>query len=155
MTGSRVAIQKVMLIGVLVVFVVLGIKCWHKGHQARIEKKQEVAFERNAISEQVGCDSCGAFSDMEVPYTERRRFQVCPDCGEKRARPIVYYTCMNPDCNRQLVKVRNHVFGEEGFSASPDGLVCPRCGRPHDVRPEEHSIEDAKKIAEETGQQFY
>jgi len=138
----------------VVAMVYLGYKVVDSWHDESTLAEQEKAYKEAPIAQEVACDACGAVSPMEVSREQRRKFQVCPQCGQKLARPIVYFICGNPECNEQLVKIRNHVFGEDGFSASPDRLACPRCGRPEMIVPDELSFEDAKKIAEKTGQEF-
>ena len=142
----------IMLLGIVAVFV-LGYRCVSKGTKARIEARQKKAFEQALAGQEVQCDECGEISSMNVPFIDRRKFQVCPKCGAKKARPIVYYVCSNPECNRQLVKVRNIVW-EEGVISYGDPIVCPNCGRPNLIEPSELHIVKAKKIAEETDQPF-
>ena len=151
---SRQAGAVVVLLGIVAV-IVLGYRLVSKQTKARVEEKQKTAFHQRLMARQVVCDECGAVSPMDVPHTERRRFQVCPECGAKKARPIVYFVCMNPECDRQLVRFANHVMEGSIFHQSPEGRpVCPICGRPDLIRPAELSIEHAKKIAKETGQEF-
>ena len=144
----------IVLVGIIAV-IYAGVRLLNKQTKARTEKKQKAAFEHRVIALEVACDQCRAVSPMEVLHDQRRKFQVCPECGAKQARPIVYYVCSNPECNQQLVRFANHVFEGREFHQSPEGGVqCPSCGRADTVEPREISINHAKETAEETGQDF-
>ena len=144
----------IVLLGIVAV-IYAGARLMHKQSKARTEEKQKTAFGRRVMALEVACDQCRAVSPMEVLHDQRGKFQVCPDCGAKQARPIVYYVCGNPECNQQLVRFINHVFEGREFHQSPEGGVrCPSCGRADTVEPREFSIEHARKIAQETGQDF-
>jgi ribosomal protein S27E len=144
----------VLLLGVIVV-VFVGIRLISKQAKARTEEKQKTAFKERLMAREVVCDDCGVTSPMDVIYTQRRKFQVCPSCGQKKARPIVYFMCNNPECNRQLIRFVNHVMDGSTFYESPQGgVTCPNCGRKDTVEPRELSIAEAAKTAKETGQSF-
>jgi ribosomal protein L32 len=143
-----------VLLGIIAVIIV-GIRLVNKQTKARTEERQETKFKQRVMAREVVCDQCGVVSPMDVIYTERRRFQVCPACGAKKARPIVYFVCNNPECNRQLIRFVNSVFEGGTYSQSPQGgVVCPNCRRRDTVEPTEISIDQARKIAKETGQDF-
>jgi len=112
------------------------------------------AFESGQVAREVYCDACGKISDgLTIKRAFSQQYHKCPECGEQMARPIVYYLCQNPGCNKALVKVRSVVV-VEGRPVGGDATVCPVCGREDGVTPMEIELESARKIAEETGQEF-
>jgi len=144
----------IVLLGIIAV-IVLGIRYYNKHHAAGVEAKQKTDYEEGLATDQVWCEACKATSKLDVPFKERRTYQVCPACGEKKARPIVYWWCMGKDCNKQLVPFANHVWDENGYNQSPWGTpVCPTCRQPNNISPEELHLSGARKIAEETSQPF-
>jgi Zn finger protein HypA/HybF involved in hydrogenase expression len=142
----------IIVLGVIA-FGVVGCRLFSKLNKHRIESKQKTAFDQGLVAREVRCDNCGVVSPMDVAYVDRRHFQKCPACGAEAARPIVYYVCGNPDCNRQLIKVANHVWGPDGFSPG-DPIVCPKCGQARNVEPRELHLDEAERIAQETGRKL-
>jgi Zn finger protein HypA/HybF involved in hydrogenase expression len=133
----------------------LGIRFYGKQHAEQVVAKQKEAFEESLVADEVYCDACGKVSKLDVAFKDRRTYQICPACGQKKARPIVYWYCQNPSCNKQLVRFANHVWDENGYNPSPQGApVCPVCRQPRSISPEELTLEDARRIAKETGQPF-
>ena len=130
--------------------------CWPFGlHESKLEREQKKAYQEGLVADHVWCEACKATSKLDVPFWQRRTFQVCPACGEERARPVVYWYCMGKNCNKQLVPFINHVWTEDGFSQSPQGApVCPKCGEARNVSPEELHLAGAREIAKETNQPF-
>ena len=106
-------------------------------------------------SQEIICDACGASTTgLVLNRAQAGNFQVCPKCGQKAGRPQIYYMCQNPDCNRQLIKVGNTVWTDEG--QSPGGPIrCPNCGRADtNITPLFLDLESAQKFADETKQEF-
>ena len=83
-------VSAVIIVLGVIAFGVVSCRFMNKLNKARIEKKQKTAFEQSFVARHVVCDSCGVVSPMEVAHVNRRKFQQCPACGAKAARPIVY-----------------------------------------------------------------
>lgn len=143
----------VLFLGVAAIIFVV-IKLVSARSKAAGEERFKKTYAEDLVAQQVWCDSCQETSDLDVMFKDKGKFQVCPNCGEKTARPIVYLMCTNKDCNRKLFKVANHVMVGTTFMPSPDPFVCPECGRKDTVYYEPIHFNKAKKIADETGQQF-
>ncbi|MBN1919426.1 MAG: hypothetical protein JW889_16135 [Verrucomicrobia bacterium] len=145
--------------GVLVVLVVVfgivaGYRFISTRHRTHVLDEQKRAYDEGLVTNRVWCEACGTVSEVDVPFTQRRKFLECPSCHEMKARPITYWYCTNESCNRQLTSFPNHVW-DNGYNASPFGAPnCPACGQANHISPEELHLSDAKRIAEETGQPF-
>jgi DNA-directed RNA polymerase subunit M/transcription elongation factor TFIIS len=143
----------VLFLGVVAAIIII-YKLVSAQHRVLAEKEQVKAYKEGLVAQEVWCESCDTTSPLEVMFKDKARFQVCPKCGEKAARPIVYYMCMNEGCNKQLVKVRNHVMEGTEFLKSPDAFVCPNCGQASTLYFEPLHLDKARQVAEETGQPF-
>jgi len=134
----------------------LGYTIWDRAQKKKTEEELKTTIEQAIASQEIVCDACGkTTTDLAITRKEANQYQVCPRCLEKKGRPVVYYVCTDPDCNRQLIKVKNTIWDDENNTSLPgDPIVCPRCHRDDTFSSDFLSLEDAKKIAEETGQEF-
>jgi uncharacterized protein YlaI len=147
---------------VVIILVVAGAAAAVKlGLWVAAQQRQRVGRERSRqewsasqCSQEIVCDACGErTTGLVLSRAEAGSFQVCPACGAKAGRPVVYYMCQNPDCNRRLVKVAASVWTEAG--PSPGGsAVCPNCGSGMALTPVLLNFKSAQRIADETEQEF-
>lgn len=109
---------------------------------------------QSQCSQEILCDTCGeSTTGLVLSRADAGRFHVCPACGAKTGRPVVYFMCQDPDCNRQLVKVAASVWTADGPSPGESG-VCPSCGSGMRLTPVFLNFTSAQKVADETGQDF-
>ena len=149
--GMRIA---VLILGIAAV-AYLGHSLWSRQHKEKSEKQFKKEWLENQASQEIFCDSCGeTTTGLTLSRNEACLYKQCPECGEKTGRPVVYYMCMDPECNRQLIKVRNTVLKEGGVSSPGDPIICPSCGRRQNVTPTFLNLKSAAKYAKETDQEF-
>ncbi len=141
----------VLVVGAIVAIVVTVV---NERKKARSQIDIKEAFEEGQVSQEIYCDNCReTTTGLVIKRAFSQRYQDCPACGQKKGRPIVYYYCQNPGCNKALIKVRNVVV-EDGRVLSGDRGVCPICGREDMVTPMELDLSSVRKIAQETDQEF-
>ena len=105
-------------------------------------------------SQEIVCDACGeSTTGLVLNRAQAGTFQVCPKCGATAGRPVVYYMCLNPNCNRQLIKVPNAVWTDEGSSPGTPAK-CPKCEDARYITLLFLDLGSAQRIANETGQEF-
>jgi RNA polymerase subunit RPABC4/transcription elongation factor Spt4 len=147
--------KNIIALGLIVVAVALVIyTVVHTSRRNRGKIVVQEEFAAGQVSQEVFCDNCRAISGgQKIGRAHSQQYQVCPACKQKKARPIVYFYCQNPGCNKALVKVRNVVV-EDHQVLPGDTPVCPVCGREDTLTPMEIELSTAQRIAKETGQQF-
>ena len=116
--------------------------------------QQKKDWNKAPVGKEVYCDACKDDFAQVTPFETRGKFQVCPKCGAKAARAIVYFVCGRPECDETLIKVANHVFEGSKFHKSPDRLECPTCERNEFIEPQVLHLETAEEIAKRTGQEI-
>jgi len=147
--------QVIIVIVAIVAIAFLGYRIISQQQRAKSRKEfQREYYDVKQASQEIYCDSCGEITTgLNLSRNEAARYQVCPKCGQKTGRPIVYRFCQREGCNRQLIKYANDVW-DEGQRLPGQTPVCPNCGRADAVIPDYLDLKYAEKIAKETGQQF-
>jgi len=138
---------------VALVYIGMSVAKNRRATAARETSQREWAAAQ--YSQEIVCDNCNAHTtELELNRAQVGNYQKCPECGQMAGRPIVYYICQNPDCNRQLIKAAKTVWTEGGPSPGDD-VVCPNCGQSGaNIMPDFLSLKSAQKVAKETGQEF-
>jgi len=144
---------------ILVVFAAGGYVVYQQVQKFRAKQnlaQSQREWKARAYSQEIVCDNCGEITTgLSLSRNEASRFQECPKCHQMTGRPIVYYKCMNPACNGHLIKVRASVtIGDTAEMSQGDRIECDLCGSNRSVSPDAIDLENAKKKAKETGQEF-
>lgn len=132
----------------------LGLWVAAKERQRVGRERSRQEWAESQCSQEIVCDACGErTTGLVLSRTEASRFHVCPACGDEAGRPVVYFMCQNPGCDRQLVKVATSVWTSNGPSAGGPA-ACPSCGSGMQLTPVFLDFKSAQKIADETNQEF-
>lgn len=147
------AVLVVVVLG-LIAAVYLIYSQWQRAQRAHSHEQFKKRWAEKQCSQEIVCDHCGESTiGLVLNRAQAGIYQTCPECGTEAGRPVVYYMCQNPGCNRRLVKVRNSVWTDEGPSAG-DPVVCPSCGDVRGITPLFLDLKSAQKTAKETDQEF-
>ena len=152
--NKRIATPVVLVVAIIAI-IYAGIKFTkqQRGRAGRRHAREE--FTKAQCCREIICDACDERSTgMVLNRAQVGRYQECPKCHEKAGRPIVYRFCQDPDCNRQLIKGANTVITEDGRSSAGDEFVCPNCGSAQHVYRDILKLDEAQRIAEQTGQEL-
>jgi predicted RNA-binding Zn-ribbon protein involved in translation (DUF1610 family) len=145
----------IVVVAVIAALVYIGMSVAknRRATSARLSAQREWANAQ--YSQEIVCDNCGEHTaGLNLNRAQVANFQKCPECGAMAGRPIVYFVCQDPACNRQLIKVATTVWAE-GRPSPGDPVVCPRCGRSGpNISPDFLSLKSAQKVANDTGQEF-
>jgi len=129
---------------------IVSCRDWLKN---KLQEAEQEAAGREQVGEAIICDACGeTTSGLVIPRSKAKQYWLCPECGEEQGRPVVYFMCTNPDCNKALVKTKITVPDEEG-TATDETRVCPTCGKGDQLTAAPLSLTQVRETAEETGQE--
>jgi hypothetical protein len=141
----------VLVVGAIVAIVVTVV---NQTKKARSHINIKETFEEGQVCQEIYCDNCRETSTgLSIKRAFAQQYQDCPACGQKKGRPIVYYYCQDPECDKALIRIKNVVV-EEGRVLAGDRGVCPICGREDMITPMELDLSSVRKIAQDTDQDF-
>jgi hypothetical protein len=126
-----------------------------EAHRTWLEKKLADA-ERAAehVGRELICDACGEIlTGRTITRAEAARYHRCAKCSENKARAVVYFMCLNEDCNGKLIQTVMPIPDEDTASVG-DGILCSVCGQADSITPDPLPLAEAEKIAQQTAQDF-